>query len=324
MLESNNIINVQSTAHLSSKGRVIAAIKAASLKSGVDFAYLLNEANQESSLNPTAKASSSSATGLYQFIDQTWLKTMKTAGDKYGLGDLANKISVGSDGVARVANAADKKAILALRHDPKVSSYMAAELAKANKATLEQRVGGDIGSTELYMAHFLGANGAALFLDKLKENPNAKAADYLPTAAGANKSVFYDQSTGRARTVKEIYAKFAAKFETVPDLGGEAVSVASVSPSAPTSALPQSFTIPEPAYRLAELAGTSSSSSPSFSSLRSISYPLAETNAPFTTMLLAQMDMENLGLKAQESMMKVGQNDQARRKALLETIKSIS
>ena len=47
------------------------AIARASESTGVDFDYLLAQARLESGLNPDAKARSSSATGLYQFIDST-------------------------------------------------------------------------------------------------------------------------------------------------------------------------------------------------------------------------------------------------------------
>jgi len=56
---------------------VIGAIKHASQKTGVDFDYLVNQARTESSFRPDVKASTSSATGLYQFLDQTWLGTVK-------------------------------------------------------------------------------------------------------------------------------------------------------------------------------------------------------------------------------------------------------
>jgi soluble lytic murein transglycosylase-like protein len=49
------------------------AIAQASDKTGVDFAFLLATAKRESSLNPKARAKTSSAKGLFQFLDQTWL-----------------------------------------------------------------------------------------------------------------------------------------------------------------------------------------------------------------------------------------------------------
>lgn len=209
-----------STAHSmarTGKSAVIQAIHNASARTGVDFDYLLRQAQQESSLDPTAKAKGSSASGLYQFVERTWLSLVREHGDKYGLEDLSSQITSGKDGVARVADPTLRQQILALRHDPALASAMAAELACDNKDQLNARLGGDckIGSTELYMAHFLGAGDAGRFLTGLKESPDAQAADLFPAAAKANPGVFYDKQ-GQALSVAQIYDRFAQKFE-----GGE-------------------------------------------------------------------------------------------------------
>ncbi|HAX91676.1 MAG TPA: flagellar biosynthesis protein FlgJ [Rhodospirillaceae bacterium] len=295
------------------KARVVAAIQAASVKSGVDFTYLLNKASQESDLNPTAKAGSSSATGLYQFIDQTWLKTIKASGEKYGLGEIADKISIGSNGVASVANAADKKAILALRTNPEVAANMAAELANINKEELEKKVGGKIGSTEMYMAHFLGSGGASTFLNAMKENPSASAADLLPQAAAANKSVFYDQKTGEARSVSEIYAKFAAKFDKTPDISG--VMVASAKPSYNATTQAQAEVDVATNITMASFGQTSSGG------MKVGGMSLSPTTtSSFATMVLAQMDMETLGLEAMDKTYKFESNSESRKRSVLDTL----
>lgn len=206
----NSITDQSDSAGVSS--RIVNAIQSAASKTGVDFSYLMNKASQESSFDPLAKASTSSATGLFQFTSQTWLHMVKTYGDEYGLSSYASKISTGSDGRLTVSDAASRQAILALRKDPQVSAEMAGELDKENAAVLQQKVGGNIGSTELYLAHFLGANGASSFIHKMRSNPKVAAADVLPTAAAANPSVFYDKS-GQARSLQQIYQHFAAKFD---------------------------------------------------------------------------------------------------------------
>ncbi|MCW2246228.1 hypothetical protein M2352_001819 [Azospirillum fermentarium] len=191
---------------------VESAIRNASSKTGVDFAYLMAKASQESSFDPNAKASTSSATGLYQFIDSTWLTTVKAHGADNGLGKYANAIQVRSDGRATVSDPAMKQEILDLRKNPSVSALMAAEFTRDNKEYLEKNTNGPVGATELYMAHFLGAGGAAKFLNAKQENPNAKAADLFPEAASANKAVFYDKETGQSKTLAQIYNRFAGKF----------------------------------------------------------------------------------------------------------------
>ena len=285
-------ITTGSAQALTGRARVVAAIEQASERTGVDFSYLLAEAKQESGLNPNAKASTSSATGLYQFIDQTWLKTVKLHGDKHGLSAVADKITVGSDGSARVANAADKKAILALRRNPEVAASMAAELANDNQQSLARTVGGEIGATELYMAHFLGAGGAKNFLKAKQAAPNVAAAAILPDAASANRSVFYDTKTGRARSVAEVYAFFDKKFDGAGDVSSKVRYASHTTPNVQK--------IQNDLF--ASVAGVSSSVdvyASGYGASRSMGFGLsAETSTPFATMLLAQMDMEMLGLDA--------------------------
>ncbi|MDD2324948.1 MAG: transglycosylase SLT domain-containing protein [Alphaproteobacteria bacterium] len=334
---NTSTINAQAATQTTASGmrsRVLSAIQKASSTSGVDFTYLLNQAQQESSLNPTAKAAKSSATGLYQFIDQTWLKTVKENGDKYGLSEEASKITVGSDGVARVANAADKKAILALRTDPEISASMAAELAKDNKEKLEQAVGGDVSATDMYMAHFLGSGGASTFLNALKNNPSAKAADLLPQAASANRSIFYDKTTGQAKSVGQIYAQFEQKFDATSTKAADAVRLASASTtqtgsaSTATGAIFTAATMADKTAQettLAALAGTASSSGSSSGSFTfSSGSTLDKTTAsPFATMMLAQMDMANFGTEAKEHTYKNEKSDDERRHDVLKTLSSL-
>src|ERR1041384_1332268 len=78
--------------------RVTGAIRDAARATGAGFDYLLNTAIRESNLNPNAKAKSSSATGLFQFIDQTWLSTIKQWGGSLGYGKYADAISKTADG----------------------------------------------------------------------------------------------------------------------------------------------------------------------------------------------------------------------------------
>src|SRR3954462_9848057 len=73
--------------------RVTGAIRNAARATGAGFDYLLNTALRESNLNPDAKAKSSSATGLFQFIDQTWLGTLKQSGAGLGYGKYADAIT---------------------------------------------------------------------------------------------------------------------------------------------------------------------------------------------------------------------------------------
>ena len=192
-----NIINNNVLAALTQRAgsQITSAVKNASRKTGVDFAYLMQQASAESSFRADAKAKTSSASGLYQFIESTWMNMVDKHGDKYGIDKTASRSE-----------------ILAQRNDPEKAAFMAAELAAENQSYLERRVGGDIGATELYFAHFMGASGAAGFLNAMKENPMQTAADIFPKAARANYNVFYDSKTGEARTLSGVYEFFDKKF----------------------------------------------------------------------------------------------------------------
>ncbi len=139
---------------------VISAVKNAAAKTGADFSFLMEKASAESSFNPKAKSKSSSATGLFQFIESTWLNMVKEHGAKYGLGKLAAHIQT-KDGKPCVNDCRIKEQILNLRKDPKISALMAGEFAENNKDYLEKHTNGEVGTTELYLAHFLGAGGAS-------------------------------------------------------------------------------------------------------------------------------------------------------------------
>ncbi len=188
--------------------KIYDAIQNAANRTGVNFTYLMEKAAAESGFKADAKARTSSATGLFQFIESTWLHMVKDHGDKYGLEKYANKIS--DDG--RVSDPKARKEILNLRKDPEIASLMAAEFANGNMEYLQKHVGGDIGKTDLYLAHFLGAGGASGFLTALKKNPNMTAADLFPKEARANRAVFYDSQSGAPRSMREVYAYFDRKF----------------------------------------------------------------------------------------------------------------
>lgn len=193
---------------------VVKAVQQASNATGVDFSYLMHKASVESGYRTDVKAKTSSATGLFQFTEGTWLSMIKQHGAKHGLGVYAEQIG-GSNGQARVSDPALRKEILNLRKDPRLSALFAAELANDNKTHMENELGRPVGKTELYMAHFLGAGGATKFLKAMDKNPNQPAASLLPEAARANLNVFY--SGTKPRSVGDIFERFAGKFdEDVP------------------------------------------------------------------------------------------------------------
>lgn len=164
------------------------AIARAASANGVDFDYLMAQARLESGLDPNARADTSSAAGLYQFTQGTWLTTLARHGAEQGLGS---------------ALAGSRSEQLALRFDPQASAQMAAALAAENRQGLRDSLGREPDANELYMAHFLGIGGARQFLAALAGNPAQDAAALLPSAAAANRSVFFD-AAGAPRSVGAV------------------------------------------------------------------------------------------------------------------------
>ncbi len=196
---------VSSTQEPGPRTSVMAALHAASERTGVSFDYLLRTAQRESGLESGAKASTSSASGLFQFIDQTWLGMVARHGDKHGLETESAAITQTAQGRYEIADPAAREAILALRFDPAVASVMAAEYTRESADRLESRLGRAPSEGELYVAHFLGANGAARLIEAGEADPNTSAATLFPRAAEANTAIFYGKS-GAERSVGEVLA----------------------------------------------------------------------------------------------------------------------
>ncbi|WP_380872564.1 hypothetical protein ACFB49_34890 [Sphingomonas sp. DBB INV C78] len=190
------------------KETVRAAIGRAAERTGADFTYLLNQAKSESGLNPYAKASTSSAGGLYQFIDQSWLGVLKQHGTEHGYGWAADSIQW--RGGRWQVDPSARQAVFGLRNDADASALMAGEFAKDNEAGLEAALGRKPTSGDLYFAHFLGLAGAKKFLKAAQSSPDAAAASVFPREAAVNRSIFYTRS-GEARSLAQVYALMAKK-----------------------------------------------------------------------------------------------------------------
>lgn len=199
------------TAAADASRRVAGAIKQASNQTGVSFEYLLTTAKMESDFDPSAGATTSSAHGLYQFIDQTWLGTVKEAGTQLGYGNYSDAITRTSSGTYTVDDPFMKRSIMKLRDDPEAASSMAAALTQSNSFKLTGLLGRRPSDSELYMAHFMGIGGAAKLIANAEDNPQAVGARLFPNAASANRSIFYARD-GRARSVSEVYSVLNARY----------------------------------------------------------------------------------------------------------------
>jgi hypothetical protein len=185
------------------RSSVVTALRNAAAATGSDFHYLLGTAMRESSLKPNAQSSASSAAGLFQFIDQTWLGLVKEHGAQYGLGDYASAITRDADGRFH-APASERQEILNLRKDPEVCAIMAGEYAKTTQGEMRANLGRNVCGGELYAAHFLGPDAACRLIRLVGSDPTADAAAQFPKAAASNSSVFY-HTDGAPKTVREVY-----------------------------------------------------------------------------------------------------------------------
>lgn len=211
---------------------VVAALQKASTATGSDFHYLLGTAMRESGLKPHAQSKASSAAGLFQFVEQTWLGLVKEFGAKHGLGSYAGAIRRGADARYHVDNAADRQAILALRNDPQASALMAGEYTKQTQSLMQGVLGRPVCAGELYAAHFLGPESACRLIQASESAPATSAASLFPQAASANKNIFYTQD-GSPRTVRDVY-NWAVSGTASPSSAGTTVTQASMPSDEPT------------------------------------------------------------------------------------------
>lgn len=172
----------------------------------MDPALLMAIADKESNFSTTARARTSSASGLFQFVERTWLQAVKAFGGRHGHDDAAKAIDEAAFSVAPQKRAQ----ILNLRNDPYLSAALAAEMLKKDSAKIAEKIGRPLTPGETYLIHFLGPEDAARFMKTLEEAPETAAATLLPRPARANRPIFYEQQGGRlkVRTIGEVHEAF--------------------------------------------------------------------------------------------------------------------
>jgi hypothetical protein len=190
---------------------VLQSIRSASAKTGVDFKFLLAQASLESGFRSDVSARRSSASGLFQFTNQTWLNMMRDHGQKYGQGAFASAIAVQANGRLGVEDKALEKQILDLRKNVELSAHLAAELTKGNAAHLERALGRKPSAADLHLSLLLGATGAVRFLKAHRSDGAVSAAALVPAAARQNPTIFYD-SGHTPKTVAAVYRRIEERL----------------------------------------------------------------------------------------------------------------
>jgi hypothetical protein len=190
---------------------VTGAIRQAARMTGADFKYLLATAQVESNLNPNAQAATSSARGLFQFTEQTWMATLKEQGGPLGYGPYADAITRQPAGDYAISDPSMARAVMNLRSDPNANALMAGAFTRINVGKLAERLGRGPTEGELYVAHFLGPTGASRLISLADSRPFTPAAAIFPTAARANPTIFYD-GRGNARSAGDVYRNLIGRY----------------------------------------------------------------------------------------------------------------
>ena len=196
------------------KHPLVKTIVDASYLAGVDPRVLMAIADKESSFIVSARAPTSSATGLFQFIESTWLRAIRDFGPRFGLEREAALLQ-GLESSASNVDAEDRAGILELRNDPFLSTLMAAAMLRAEQEKLAGRLGRPISSAEVYLVHFLGPAGAGRFLTVLADKPKSSAATLLPMAAKANRPIFFATRKRKPQSlsVAQVHEKIESSLE---------------------------------------------------------------------------------------------------------------
>lgn len=210
-------------AKVATRPEVMAALRDAARATGADFSYLVRTAQRESNFDPAAKASTSSATGLFQFTNETWLRMVDRYGARHGLRAEAAAVKV-VDGDPVVGKGASRDAILALRNDPALSATMAGELAQENARILAKKIHRQPTAAELYTAHFMGPTDAAHLIHAARRDDSGPASGIFRSAALANPTVFSGKD-GEQLTAAQLYAKLTGDTVKSADAGKTAPAV---------------------------------------------------------------------------------------------------
>ena len=179
-------------------------LTAAGDRNGVDFDYLLQTAMRESSLNPAGQGADLFGRRAVPVPRKHLAAGDEGRGAAPGLWQICQQYRAHVRmATISVSDPATKAEILKLREDPQIASDLAAAFTKSNGDYLRGRFGRMPSAGELYIAHFLGAQGAERMFTAGLQDPDQIAADLFPRQAAANRTIFY--SDGQPRTIRDVY-----------------------------------------------------------------------------------------------------------------------
>jgi hypothetical protein len=186
---------------------IVETIVRAARETGADPALLMAIADKESNFSTGVKAQTSSATGLFQFIDTTWFRVVRKFGASHGLAREAALVE-GPDDKPYISDPRERAYVLGLRNDPYLSALFAAEMLQHDGGEIARSIGRDLTEGETYLTHFLGPQDATLFMEKVVDQPQLNAAKLLPKPASANRPIFFGHGRAKPLSVEAVHDKF--------------------------------------------------------------------------------------------------------------------
>ncbi|RAI60839.1 transglycosylase SLT domain-containing protein [Roseicella frigidaeris] len=190
---------------------VVSALGGAVRSTGIEPTLLAALAWQESRFDPQARNGRSTARGLMQFTEGTWLQAVRDHGAQHGLPYEAAMLSTDpASGTISARKPKVQARILALRNNPRYAAALAAARINRAQAALELALMRPVGPADLYLVHLLGPAGAQRFLAALDRTPNRPATEVVGADSVAlNREVFADRGSGKPLTLAEVHAWIA-------------------------------------------------------------------------------------------------------------------
>ncbi|MFC7475356.1 transglycosylase SLT domain-containing protein [Dankookia sp. GCM10030260] len=187
---------------------VVSALDGAIRSTGIDPTLLAALAWQESRFDPRARNRRSTARGLMQFTEATWLEAVRDHGPQHGLRYEAAVLTTDpASGTISTRQPRTRSRILELRDNPRYAAALAAERISRARQTLTRTLGRPVEPADLYMVHLLGPAGAQRFLSAMDRTPGRPAAEFVGAdSLMLNREVFVARGNARPLSLAEVHA----------------------------------------------------------------------------------------------------------------------
>ncbi len=193
---------------------IIDALHNASQKTNISFELLVMKAMIESDLGRVTQSKTSSARGVFQYIEPTWIVLMKRYGNRIGYSEYADSIKYSAEHKKHMVQSQtiSRQDVLDLRENPRIAALIKGyQIQDEVKILAQFKNGARVNATDHYIAHMLGLTMARKFYEfQQTESPiilaNLKNR-YFSEAVSLNRSFFYDK-TGNGLNAAQAYQAF--------------------------------------------------------------------------------------------------------------------